>query len=131
LITSGIALDLGRTVASVPGPIDSPRHVGSNRILFEGASFIARVEDVLPVSGIAAAVSKSPTPAEPRRDSDSSDELQVAILSAVRAGASDVEDLARSSRLAPRDFAMALATLELRGQLVVDAAGGVMLADHA
>jgi DNA processing protein len=131
LITSGIALDLGRTVASVPGPIDSPRHVGSNRILFEGASFIARVEDVLSVSGIAAAPSRSPKPAEPRVDSDSGDEFQVAILSAVRAGASDVEDLARSSRLSPRDFATALATLELHGQLLVNAAGAVTLTDHA
>ena len=131
LITSGLALDLGRTVASVPGPIDSPRHVGSNRILFEGASFIARVEDVLSVSGIAAAPSRSPKPAEPRVDSDSGDEFQVAILSAVRAGASDVEDLARSSRLSPRDFATALATLELHGQLLVNAAGAVTLTDHA
>jgi hypothetical protein len=44
LITSGIALELGRTVAAVPG-LSTLRRVGSNRILFE-ASFIARVEDV-------------------------------------------------------------------------------------
>jgi DNA processing protein len=30
LITSRLALELGRNVAAVPGPIDSPRHVGSN-----------------------------------------------------------------------------------------------------
>ncbi len=133
LITSGIALDLGRTVAAVPGPIDSPRHVGSNRILFEGASFIAHVEDVLSVCGIESETPRSAKLADPTRESEPtpSDDSQVAILSAVRAGASDVEDLARSSKLAPRDFATALATLELHGRLLVNAVGGVTLIDRA
>lgn len=133
LITSRIALELGRTVAAVPGPIDSPRHVGSNRILFEGASFIASVEDVLSTCGIESGPSNAAALADTTHESKPtpSDDSQVAILSAVRAGASDVEDLARSTRLAPRDFATALSTLELHGRLFVNAVGGVTLTDRA
>jgi DNA processing protein len=123
LITSRLALELGRTVAAVPGPIDSPRHVGSNRLLSEGAAFIARVEDVLSIAGIDAA--EKPT-AESRPDDVVPDApSHAAILNAVRAGASDLEDLARSTRLAPREFATALSTLELTGKLTVTATGAV------
>jgi predicted Rossmann fold nucleotide-binding protein DprA/Smf involved in DNA uptake len=55
------------------------------------------------------------------------DAAHVAILEAVRAGASDLEDLARSTRLAPRDFASALSTLEVAGRLVVTPTGSVEL----
>jgi DNA processing protein len=130
LITSRIALELGRNVASVPGPIDSPRHVGSNRLLADGALFISSVDDVLSLTGIEPTV--APASVADGRDAVSRDEdsFSIAILNAVRAGASDVEDLARSTRLAPRDFASALATLELAGQLVVGPAGSVSLAEH-
>src|SRR5207249_9854011 len=37
LITSERALDLNRTVAAVPGPIDSPQSEGTNKLIREGA----------------------------------------------------------------------------------------------
>lgn len=130
LITARLSLELGRNVAAVPGPIDSPRHVGSNRLLSEGASFIAQLEDVISIAGLE--MSKA-TPAETqaRQTEPASDPSHAAILDAVRAGASDVEDLARSTRLKPRDFAMALSTLELAGDVLVTAAGEVTLANRA
>jgi len=132
LITSRIALELGRTVAAVPGPIDSPRHVGSNRLLSEGASFIAQVEDVLSVAGIEKTRSPVTQTSDTNREEASADDpSHNAILSAVRAGASDVEDLARSTRLTPRDVATALSTLELAGQIVVMASGSVALSERA
>lgn len=132
LITAGIALELGRSVAAVPGPIDSPRHVGSNRLLFEGASFIARVDDVASLAGLETVTAK-PRSVEPGRESGSEadDTSHSAVLDAVRAGASDLEDLARSTRLSPRDFASALTTLELRGRLRVTDTGSVALIDRA
>jgi DNA processing protein len=128
LITSRLALELGRTVAAVPGPIDSPRHVGSNRLLSEGAAFIARVDDVLSIAGIDAAQEK---PAAESRPDDVVPDApsHAAILNAVRAGASDLEDLARSTRLAPREFATALSTLELTGKLTVTATGAVSVSE--
>ncbi len=124
LITARIALDLGRNVAAVPGPIDSPRHVGTNRLLSEGAAFVGSVDDVLSIAGLESSGAKRQENPEPSIDRDDD---ALAILKAVRAGTTDVEDLARSTRLAPREFAMALASLELRGELLVGAGGSVEL----
>ncbi|MDQ6926161.1 MAG: DNA-processing protein DprA, partial [Candidatus Eremiobacteraeota bacterium] len=49
LITADVALDLGRTVAAVPGPIDQPRSIGSNALLRDGAHVLASVDDLLPL----------------------------------------------------------------------------------
>ena len=131
LITSRIALELGRNVAATPGPIDSPRHVGSNRLLSEGAAFISCVTDVLSVSGIEQSVAPSRPAGAGARQTVVDAAAHTAIVNAVRAGASDVEDIARSTRLSPRDFATALSTLELAGQLVVNASGTISLAEGA
>jgi len=118
LITSQQALELGRTVAAVPGPIDSPRHVGSNRLLADGAMFIGSIDDALSIAGVGApakTVERITAPEVLTVD----DRAHAKILHAVRTGATDIEDLARSTSLAPRDFANALVMLELRGQLVI------------
>jgi len=128
LITSRLALDLGRTVAAVPGPIDSPRHVGSNRLLSEGAAFISRIEDVLSIAGIESEASRHSSQAPTSEPDDNP--WHSAILNAVRAGASDLEDVARSAKLSPRELATALSTLELAGKLLVTPSGGVAIADR-
>lgn len=129
LITSRIALDLGRTVAAVPGPIDSPRNIGSNRLLADGAAFIGCVEDVVSLAGLENAASTAMTPAVPATSAD--DPSEGAILRAVRSGTSDIEDLARSTGLPPREFAGALSSLELTGRLLVTDAGSVSLTSGA
>lgn len=47
LITVDHALDLGKPVMAVPGPIASPTHAGSNRLLREGATLVLEADDVL------------------------------------------------------------------------------------
>lgn len=132
LITARIALELGRTVAAVPGPIDSPRHVGSNRLLYEGASFIASLDEVLSLSALesGSTVSAGHALAGAERD-PSADPAHAAILGAVRSGASDVEDIAHNTRLSPREFATALSALELAGQLVLSPGGAVSLSSRS
>jgi DNA processing protein len=134
LITSRIALELGRTVAAVPGPIDSPRHTGSNRLLRDGAAFIGDIEDVLLAAGLGARraveAQAAPLSGDPE-PSGTVDPSHAAILNAVMAGASELEDLARSTRLSPREFATALSTLELAGQLLVTPGGNVSLFGRA
>jgi DNA processing protein len=121
LITARIALDLGRTVAVVPGPIDSPRHIGSNRLLAAGASFIACVEDVLSI----ASIDMRQVMVTPKVPAVTEESGHRSILEALRAGTSDVEDLARTSRMSPRDFVAALSSLELSGRVQVSATGAV------
>jgi DNA processing protein len=46
-ITANHALELNRSVAAVPGPIDDERHAGSNELLRDGAVVIANPDDAL------------------------------------------------------------------------------------
>lgn len=46
LNTATQALELGRTVAAVPGPIDDPRSAGANLLVRDGASVVTDVEDL-------------------------------------------------------------------------------------
>lgn len=65
LNTSSQALELGRTVAAVPGPIDSDQSRGSNQLLRDGAVLIAAPEDALALLGVSASVEKTPPPLLP------------------------------------------------------------------
>src|ERR1700681_1791405 len=52
LNTASQALELGRTVAAVPGPIDSDQSRGSNQLLRDGAVLIAAPDDALALLGV-------------------------------------------------------------------------------
>jgi DNA processing protein len=52
LNTASQALELGRVVAAVPGPIDSDQSRGSNQLLRDGAVLIAAADDALALLGI-------------------------------------------------------------------------------
>ncbi len=58
LITATYAAELGRNIAAVPGPIDSPQSMGTNQLLRDGAQVIATIDDALSLAaltGVAAA----------------------------------------------------------------------------
>lgn len=54
LNTASQALELGRVVAAVPGPIDSEQSRGSNQLLRDGAILIAMADDALALLGVSA-----------------------------------------------------------------------------
>ncbi len=57
--TASQALDLGRTVAAVPGRIDEERSAGANQLMRDGAQVICGVEDLLGLYGLSTSVSRS------------------------------------------------------------------------
>jgi DNA processing protein len=106
LVTSECALALGRTVAAVPGPIDSPQSVGTNELIRDGAVVIASVEDALTLVGLTpVARSKDPTFTNG----------EMMILAELRCGPADLDALATRTRLPARECMRAVTTLELAG----------------
>lgn len=113
LITASFAAQLGRTVAAVPGRVNSPRSAGSNRLLREGAAVVRGPEDVLDeLFGVgcwtAGPHSGAPSPgdalpAEVRRVLDALDDGE------------DADGLARAAGLSTQAVRAALGRLEADG----------------
>ena len=108
-ITAKHALELGRTVAAVPGPIDAPQSAGSNAWLRDGATVIADVADALQLAGL------TPPPRRPHPEMASAAEHSV--WAALADGALDVDTLAVRCGLPARECLTAVTTLELNGSI--------------
>lgn len=117
LITTEMAADIGRPVGAVPGPIDSWRSAGTNRLLAEGAIVIRGAADVLDnLLGVGSAPAASPVGRELAGD-------EVAVLKAIDAGAATQDEVARRSGLAAHLSSAAVTTLELEGYVLSDGVG--------
>ena len=108
LITAGHALELGRTVAAVPGPIDVAQSAGTNELLRDGAVVIAAPADLLALAGTTA-------PAAAPRRALTADEATVWGLLA--GGPADLDTLATRSLLPANRCLAAVSTLELAGAI--------------
>lgn len=105
LITAAHALELGRTVAAVPGPIDSAQHRGANELLRDGAQVVASPDDLLALVGRSV-----PVPAAPSLEGD-----ERAVWDALGSRALDLDALTMLSALPAQRCMAAVTTLELRG----------------
>lgn len=105
LLTVKNALELGRTVAAVPGPIDSPHSAGTNELLRDGAHVIATVDDALALAGF---------PAEPELELPDLTANERAVWDALGKGAATIELVAHRASLSLRDCMSAATALELR-----------------
>lgn len=108
LITAGHALDLGRAVAAVPGPIDSPRSAGSNELLRDGAVVIASIADAVALVGLAAPASAPPPALQ-------GDERRV--WDALAGGPLDADTLTARCALPANRCLAAVSALELIGSI--------------
>ena len=108
LITARRALELGRDVAAVPGPIDSPQSQGTNEYIRDGAHPITSVADALMLAGL------SPTPrSAPVLD----DETEFRIWSALGNGAATLDELCARAALPVTRCLAAVTRMELRGTI--------------
>lgn len=106
LITASRALELGRTIAAVPGPIDSPQSAGSNELLRDGAQCIASPADAVALAGLTA-------PARgPALEVAGPDRV---VWDALGRGALDLDTLASTTALPAREVLAAVTRLELNG----------------
>ena len=107
LITATRALELGRDVAVVPGPIDSPQSQGSNTLLRDGAHPIVAVADALALVGLA----PPPVPSAPRLEGDS----ELRIWRALDEGDATMDELCARTGLPVTQCLTTVTALELRG----------------
>jgi DNA processing protein len=107
LITADAALDQGREVMAVPGPITSGVSAGTNRLIQMGAKPVLGIGDVLEEYGI------SDVP-EVSLPSDLS-EAERRVLEAVSDGAELVDDVTARLACAPAEALAVLTSLEIRG----------------
>ncbi|HEY3257340.1 MAG TPA: DNA-processing protein DprA [Gemmatimonadaceae bacterium] len=108
LNTAEWAEDLRRTVAAVPGPIDSPQSVGTNELIRAGATMIAAAAEALALVGVDPA---------PRAHEVELDKKEVRVWMALADGGLDVDSLSARSNLPARECLAAITSLELLGRV--------------
>jgi len=116
LVTARHAADQGVDVFAVPGPIAVPHHVGTNRLLRDGAAPLLDSEDVL------SALAWPSTPRRTRAQLSLSDSARD-LLDALRGEPASGDDLARRLGLEASALAPPLVELELAGAIARDRDG--------
>lgn len=116
LITTEMAADIGRPVGAVPGPIDSWRSAGTNRLLAEGAVVIRGAADVLDCLLGAGSAPASPVGRPLDRN-------ELMVCEEIAAGAATQDEVARRTGLPAHLGAAVIAALELDGYVLCDGVG--------
>jgi DNA processing protein len=114
LITAGHALDLGRAVAAVPGPIDAPHSAGTNELIRDGAAVVTGVDDALMLLGLSGSASPASSPSH-RAPELSGDER--IVWNGLAVGPLELDALASRTALPIRRCLNAVTALELSGLL--------------
>jgi DNA processing protein len=108
-ITANYALEQGREVFAVPGPIDSPGSTGPHRWIQQGAKLVREVEDILEelTVGLTAAPASEPQAAILRWEDPVMAQLSTVPL--------QLDDLIRATGLPASEVMSRLTLLELQG----------------
>jgi len=116
LITAKDALELGRDVAAVPGPIDAPQSVGTNNLLREGAHVLTSAADALALVGLTPPVRIAP---ELRGDAETR------VWHALDEAASSLDELCARAAMPVAECLTIVTALELRGVVECALTGAV------
>ncbi len=106
LNTATHALELGRTVAAVPGNIDCPQAMGSNQLLRDGAHLITSVADAMMLMG---------AQPRPKAHSPNLSASEQAVYGALGSDGKDLDSIAALTRLPVRECMAAVGSLEVLG----------------
>jgi DNA processing protein len=115
MITAGLAADLGRQVAAVPGPVTSPMSAGCHRLLREGATCVTDAAEVAELMGDLGE-QLALVPDVPASVHDGLGALELRVLDALPLrSAVPLAAVARTAGLETAAVTAALGRLELRG----------------
>jgi len=118
LITADAALDQGRAVLAVPGPITSPTSVGCNKLIQQGAKPALCVGDILEEMGLGSGgLTPGPCPGTAVSRTPPADltPLQRTLWDALATEPRHVDGLSGATNAPTSDVLTALTDLELRG----------------
>ena len=110
LHTADFALDIGKPVCAVPGPITSNLSQGTNKLLKNGAHVITTAQDVLDILGVDAQKPTQQTLFGVSKD-------EAAILALLQQGITSNEALFNKLTISESAFAQALTMLEINGHI--------------
>ncbi len=119
-ITAGSALEQGREVMAVPGPVTSPLSVGTNRLIRDGAAPLLESRDLLdhypdaePAAGARAAAAPGGAPF--RALPDTLTEAERKVVELLGGEPAPVDELVTRCDLGPAQVLAALSGLEIAG----------------
>ncbi|MBD9335336.1 MAG: DNA-processing protein DprA, partial [[Ruminococcus] faecis] len=117
LITADMALEQGKDVYALPGPLDSPLSAGCNQLIQQGAGILLNPENLLEEWGIETNVLCRNTEIKNEKNKkvlESTDDL---VYSCVGLYPKNVDQIAQESRVEIRKLMSILVTLELQGYI--------------
>lgn len=112
LITARFALEQGRDVFAVPGPMFSPNTAGVHRLIQDGAKLVANAEDIIEELGLERRL--VPAVSASRSRAVLTDETEKTILGFLNQPQS-VDELKLETKLATPAIVACLSMLELKG----------------
>lgn len=115
--TVGHALELGREVLAVPGPVGPEASVGVHRLIRDGAGLATGAEDVLRELGVALPGSEEEAAAPSGGGSEEERSGAGAVRRRLREGPALADDLASASGLSPGAALALLSRLEVEGKI--------------
>jgi DNA processing protein len=110
LITVRYALEQGRDVFAIPGPIFSPKSAGPNQLIRDGAGLVTQAQDILEALNLSTAALQQEVQA-----TFPDDPTEAAIFALVDYQPQHIDELRRQSDLPITVVSSTLAMLELKG----------------
>lgn len=122
LITAKCALDVGREVFAVPGPITSSLSQGPSELIKQGAKLVQSVDDILDELGI----EKGPNIKFDMKLLDALSPMEKQILKSLENEQKHIDEICRELRLKSSDVSSTLVRLEIKG-IVKNLGGGIYI----
>ncbi len=120
LITARYALEQGRDVMAVPGPISTVSNRGSNRLIKEGAALVDCLEDILAATGLDRGQQQLQLeqPASRQYQPASLTPREAALFELVSKGPLHPDEISEAMELTSAEVSAMVLGLELKGILV-------------